>query len=208
MAFITFEGMEGCGKSTQAKLLARALGPDALVTQEPGGTAIGRAIRQLLLDPANRAMSPEAEVLLFFADRAQHVSEVIRPALAAGKTVISTRYVDTSLAYQGYGRGLDLGLIRSVAVLATGGLRPDLTLFFDLPLEIGLARVVRRGGRDRLESEVREFHERVRNGYLELAAAEPDRWIRIDASGSETDVEARTRAAVEARGLAPSHGVR
>jgi len=208
MPFITFEGMEGCGKSTQAKLLARALGPDAVLTQEPGGTAIGRAIRQLLLDPANRAMSAEAEVLLFFADRAQHVAEVIRPALAAGKTVISTRYVDTSLAYQGYGRGLDLDRIRSVAVLATGGLRPDLTLFFDLPLEIGLARVVRRGGRDRLESEVREFHERVRNGYLELAAQEPDRWIRIDASGSEADVEARTRAAVEARGLAPSHGVR
>jgi dTMP kinase len=208
MAFITFEGMEGCGKSTQAKLLARALGPDAVVTQEPGGTAIGRAIRQLLLDPANRAMSAEAEVLLFFADRAQHVADVIRPALAAGKIVISTRYVDTSLAYQGYGRGLDLDRIRSVAVLATGGLRPDLTLFFDLPLEIGLARVVRRGGRDRLESEVREFHERVRNGYLELAAAEPDRWIRIDASGSEADVEARTRAAVEARGLAPSHGLR
>jgi dTMP kinase len=208
MAFITFEGMEGCGKSTQAKLLARALGPDAVLTQEPGGTAIGRAIRQLLLHPANRAMSAEAEVLLFFADRAQHVAEVIRPALAAGKIVISTRYVDTSLAYQGYGRGLDLDRIRSVAVLATGGLRPDLTLFFDLPLEIGLARVVSRGGRDRLESEVREFHERVRNGYLELAAAEPDRWIRIDASGSEADVEARTRAAVEARGLAPSHGLR
>jgi dTMP kinase len=208
MPFITFEGMEGCGKSTQARLLARALGPDAVLTQEPGGTAIGRAIRQLLLDPANRAMSAEAEVLLFFADRAQHVAEVIRPALAAGKIVISTRYVDTSLAYQGYGRGLDLDRIRSVAVLATGGLRPDLTLFFDLPLEIGLARVVRRGGRDRLESEVREFHERVRNGYLELAAAEPDRWIRIDASGSEADVEARTRAAVEARGLAPIHGLR
>jgi len=208
MPFITFKGMEGCGKSTQAKLLARALGPDTVLTQEPGGTAIGRAIRQLLLHPANRAMSAEAEVLLFFADRAQHVAEVIRPALAAGKIVISTRYVDTSLAYQGYGRGLDLDRIRSVAVLATGGLRPDLTLFFDLPLEIGLARVVSRGGRDRLESEVREFHERVRNGYLELAAAEPDRWIRIDASGSEADVEARTRAAVEARGLAPSHGLR
>ncbi len=208
MPFITFEGMEGCGKSTQARLLARALSPDTVLTQEPGGTAIGRAIRQLLLHPANRAMSAEAEVLLFFADRAQHVAEVIRPALAAGKIVISTRYVDTSLAYQGYGRGLDLDRIRSVAVLATGGLRPDLTLFFDLPLEIGLARVVSRGGRDRLESEVREFHERVRNGYLELAAAEPDRWIRIDASGSEADVEARTRAAVEARGLAPSHGLR
>jgi len=208
MPFITFEGMEGCGKSTQARLLARALGPDTVLTQEPGGTAIGRAIRQLLLHPANRAMSAEAEVLLFFADRAQHVAEVIRPALAAGKIVISTRYVDTSLAYQGYGRGLDLDRIRSVAVLATGGLRPDLTLFFDLPLEIGLARVVSRGGRDRLESEVREFHERVRNGYLELAAAEPDRWIRIDASGSEANVEARTRAAVEAHGLAPSHGLR
>jgi dTMP kinase len=208
MPFITFEGMEGCGKSTQAKLLARALGPDVVLTQEPGGTAIGRAIRQLLLDPANRAMSPEAEVLLFFADRAQHVAEVIRPALKAGKIVISTRYVDTSLAYQGYGRGLDLDLIRSVAVLATGGLRPDLTLFFDLPLEVGLARVGRRGVRDRLESEVREFHERVRNGYLELSAAEPDRWIRIDANGSESDVEERTRAAVGARGLAPSHGRR
>jgi dTMP kinase len=208
MPFITFEGMEGCGKSTQAKLLARALGPDAVLTQEPGGTAIGRSIRDLLLDPANRAMSPAAEVLLFFADRAQHVAEVIRPALGAGRIVISTRYVDTSLAYQGYGRGLDLALIRSVAVLATGGLRPDLTLFFDLPLEVGLARVRQRGARDRLESEVREFHERVRNGYLELAAAEPDRWIRIDASGSEADVEARTRAAVEARGLAPSHGLR
>jgi dTMP kinase len=208
MPFITFEGMEGCGKSTQAKLLARALGPDVVLTQEPGGTAIGRGIRQLLLDPANRAMSPEAEVLLFFADRAQHVAEVIRPALKAGKIVISTRYVDTSLAYQGYGRGLDLDLIRSVAVLATGGLRPDLTLFFDLPLEVGLARVGRRGVRDRLESEVREFHERVRNGYLELSAAEPDRWIRIDANGSESDVEERTRAAVGARGLAPSHGLR
>src|SRR5438128_8652179 len=208
MSFITFEGMEGCGKSTQAKLLARALGPDVVLTQEPGGTSLGRSIRGLLLDPANREMTSETEALLYFADRAQHVAQVIRPALALGKLVISDRYVDTSLAYQGYGRGLDLDRIRAVAELATGGLRPDLTLFFDLPLEIGLARVVSRGGRDRLESEVREFHERVRNGYLELAAAEPDRWIRIDASGSEADVEARTRAAVEARGLAPSHGLR
>src|SRR2546427_11103092 len=150
MPFITFEGMEGCGKSTQARLLARALGPDTVLTQEPGGTAIGRAIRQLLLHPANRAMSAEAEVLLFFADRAQHVAEVIRPALAAGKIVMSTRYVDTSLAYQGYGRGLDLDRIRSVAVLATGGLGPGLPLFFDLPLAIGLARGGGPGRRGRL----------------------------------------------------------
>jgi len=179
-----------------------------VLTQEPGGTALGRSIRGLLLDPANREMTPETEALLYFADRAQHVAEVVRPALALGKLVISDRYVDTALAYQGYGRGLDLGLLHSVALLATGGLRPDLTLFFELPLEIGLARVSQRGKRDRLESEVREFHERVHRGYQKLLAAEPDRWIRIDASGSQDEVEARTRAAVEARGLAPSHGLR
>jgi dTMP kinase len=208
MPFITFEGMEGCGKSTQAQLLVNALGPDVVLTQEPGGTSLGRSIRSLLLDPANQEMTHATEALLYFADRAQHVAQVIRPALALGKLVISDRYVDTSLAYQGYGRGIDLELIRSVAILATGGLRPDLTLFFDLPLEVGLARVSQRGARDRLESEVREFHERVRNGYLELAAAEPARWVRIDATGSQAEVEARTRTAVEARGLAPSHGVR
>ena len=179
-----------------------------MLTRTDRQNRLGRSIRGLLLDHGHGAVAPTTEALLYFADRAQHVEQVLRPALAAGRTVISDRYVDSSLAYQGYGRGLDLALLEAVARLATGGLRPDLTLFFDLPLEIGLARVSQRGKRDRLESEVREFHERVHRGYQKLLAAEPDRWIRIDASGSQDEVEARTRAAVEARGLAPSHGLR
>ena len=208
MTFITLEGIEGSGKSTQAQRLAKTLGPGALLTQEPGGTAIGRAIRGLLLDVGHKGMAPETEVLLFFADRAQHVAEVVRPALADGRIVVSDRYTDSSMAYQGYGRGIELDLIRVVARAATGGLVPDLTIFIDVPVEVGLARVGKRGRHDRLEAEVREFHERVRDGYRTLAAADPGRWVSIDGEADEDDVERQVLAAVAARGIMAGHGVR
>lgn len=203
VAFITFEGIEGSGKSTQARLLAEALGPDVVLTQEPGGTPLGRGIRSLLLDPRDEPVDPMAEALLYFADRAQHVAERIRPALAAEKVVISDRYVDSSLAYQGYGRGLSLDALRSLAAVATGGLRPELTLFLDVPVEMGLARIARRGGVDRLESELREFHERVLAGYEVLIAADPKRFVRIPATDAADAIAVRVLAVVEARGLHP-----
>ena len=197
--FITFEGIEGSGKSTQARRLADELGSAALLTREPGGTALGQAVRRLLLDEGD--VTAEAEVLLFLADRAQHVAEVVRPALRAGRIVLSERYVDSTYAYQGHGRGLSLDLLRAATELATGGLLPDLTLFFDVPVPLGLARVAQRGVRDRLEGETREFHERTRLGYERLMRDDPGRWLRIDASGSSDDVWSAMRAALEARGV-------
>jgi dTMP kinase len=203
MAFVTLEGMEGSGKSTQAARIAQALGPDTVLTREPGGTTLGREIRQLLLDPRWR-VDGVTEVLLYFADRAQHVSEVLRPALAAGHSVVSDRYVDTSLAYQGYGRNLPLDTLAHVAALATGGLRTDLTLFFEVPIDVGLARIGARGPRDRIEAESRAFHERARAGYEALMAQDPKRWVIVDGMGSLDEVGARAIAALRDRGLVKS----
>jgi dTMP kinase len=207
VAFITFEGIEGSGKSTLLKRVAGRLGARALVTQEPGGTAIGRALRGVLLDRASEGLDPMAELLLYFADRAQNVAEIVKPALAAGRVVLCDRYVESSLAYQGYGRGLSREAIRTLAELATGGLRPDLIVLLDLPVEEGLSRVGRRGAQDRLESEGRAFHERVRRGYLELMAEEPDRWLRLDATAEESVVTRALWAALVQRGVVGEESV-
>lgn len=180
--FITFEGPEGAGKSTQARLLAEWLssqGHQVVQTREPGGTALGRDIRQLLLHQDH--MTREAEYLLYSADRAEHMQTLIRPALEAGRIVLCDRWLDSSLAYQGYGRGLSLEWLRAVAAGATQGVKPDKTFLFDLPPEVGLGRFE---GKDRLEREPLEFHRRVRAGYLELAQAEPGRFTVLDATAS------------------------
>ncbi len=202
--FITFEGPEGGGKSTQARWLAEFLeqqGHTVVLTREPGGTPIGDQIRHILLHPANQAMHRRTEVLLFQASRAQHVEDVIRPALRAGKIVICDRYADSTLAYQGYGRGEDVAKLRWLIEYATGGLWPDLTLWLDLPVEVGLARIAPER-RNRLDAELLAFHRKVHAGYARLAAAEPHRWERIAADRSAEEVQAAVRAAVLRR-LAP-----
>jgi dTMP kinase len=200
--FIAFEGGEACGKSTQAALLADAL--DAVLTREPGGTAIGARVRSLVLDPATVGLSARAEALLMAADRAQHVAEVVAPALAAGRWVVTDRFSGSTLAYQGYGRGLDLDDLRRLVHFATGGMEPDLNVLVDVPVEVGRRR--RRGGsEDRLEGLGDEFQERVRSGYLALAAADPGRWVVIDGVGHVEEVAVRLSAAVVARlGALPS----
>ena len=198
--FITLEGGEGVGKTTQQALLAERLqreGYACVSTREPGGTALGEALRELLLhgDP----LTPLAELFLYAADRAEHVQKCILPALAAGQVVVCDRFTDSTLAYQGYGRGLDLEKIRQLNHLATGGLQPHLTLWLDLPPEVGLARS---GLADRLEQERLEFHRRVHQGFQALAAAEPQRIVRIDAGGSPLEVAARIWSVVKPRLLA------
>lgn len=201
--FITFEGPEGAGKSTQLRALAQFLrdeGYDVLTTREPGGTAIGDQIRHVLHDTANAAMSPTAEMLLYSASRAQLVAEVIRPALAAGSVVLCDRYADSTMAYQSYGRGLDREMVAALTRIATGGLRPDLTLLLDLDVERGLARRRDEGEEmNRLDLETVEFHRRVRAGYRVLAAADPARWLLIDADRVSAAVQMDVRRAVSAR---------
>lgn len=204
-AFITFEGPDGSGKSTQIELLAhhlRSIGWNVLTTREPGGTPIGDQIRNVLHDVTNTEMVSEAEILLYSASRAQLVGQVIRPALAQGATVLSDRYADSTIAYQGYGRGLDLNVLRRITDFATGGLAPDLTIYLDLPVEQGLERKrqalsQRSGEWNRLDQEDVEFHQRVRQGYLELAAAEPERWLIVDARPSVAEIQRRIREAME-----------
>ena len=193
--FVALEGGDGTGKSTQAGRLADAL--DALLTREPGGTALGEGIRHLVLDPAGPTIGRRAEALLMAAARAQHVEEVIEPALAAGRDVVTDRFIGSSVAYQGHGRELDPGEVHELSRWATVGLEPDLTVL----LEVSEAVAAERLGLDldRLESAGDAFHRRVAAGYLAQAAADPDRWVTVDASGSVDDVAAAVRAAVEAR---------
>jgi dTMP kinase len=183
--FITFEGIEGCGKTTQVRLLAQGLrrsGREVVVTREPGGPAISELIRDILLDARHHSMDPLTELLLLEASRAQHVAEVIAPALRRGAVVLCDRFADSSTAYQGSGRKMGTGMIDRLNRIATGGVWPDLTFVFDLPVAEGFARASRRRRRlDRMESQQRIFHQRVRNGFKTLAAAEPRRVKLIDA---------------------------
>lgn len=196
--FITLEGVSGAGKTTQARRLAEELrrqGRPVVVTRDPGGTRAGEAIRRLLLEQ-DEPLCPEAEIALFFADRAQNLAEVIRPALARGEIVVGDRFTDSTLAYQGHARGLAPNRILEVDRGVTGGFRPDLTLVLDLPAEVGLGRLAQR---DRIEREEVRFHERVRAGFLAVSEEHPDRVAVIDAAAPPDAVFAEVRRLVEAR---------
>ena len=181
--FITFEGGEGCGKSTHSRLLLKKLEQrniPVVLTHEPGGTALGNELRKALKRKRTSFISPQAELFLVAASRAQLVAEVIRPALEEGKVVLCDRFTHSTMVYQGYGRGLDFTAIQMVNNMATRNLHPDLIIFLDIPPEQGLAR--KRSLKDRFELEDSSFHQRIREGYVKMAAAEPDRWLVIDAS--------------------------
>jgi dTMP kinase len=193
---IALEGVDGCGKSTQAVLLAHAL--DALSTAEPGATQLGATLRTLLLDPGLPPVSERAEALLMTADRAQHVAEVVRPALEEGRWVVTERFSGSTLAYQGYGRGLDLAELRRLVLWAAAGITPDLTVLLDLPSDAARRRLDL-GRADRLERLPAAFHERVHAGYRALAEAEPESWVVIDATGDVDEVAREVLAVVTER---------
>jgi len=197
--FMTFEGMEGCGKTTQVRRLARrlkGLGAPVVVTLEPGGTRIGKDIRRVLLDARNKALTPAAELMLYLADRAQHVEEIIQPALRSGKWVICDRYADATVVYQGMVRGQDMTLLKRLNETVTRKIRPHITFLLDCPVEVGLQRALSRNlkgphqGQDRFEKEKISFHRKVRNAYLELARKNPKRFVVIDGMLPRAEVEA------------------
>jgi dTMP kinase len=204
--FITFEGIEGCGKSTVMARVAEQLrerGFEVLETLEPGGSRLGKELRRILLDMASRDLTGQSELFLYLADRAQHVSTVIRPALEAGAIVLSDRFADSTVVYQGYGRGLDPKLLHSFNEVAVAGLWPDMTLLFDLPVEVGLKRALRRNVEEgkcdaegRFEAEDFDFHERIREGYLTWASIHQERFRIVDASAPLEDVVRFTVARV------------
>jgi dTMP kinase len=201
--FITFEGPEGSGKTTQVALLAewlRGLGKDVITTREPGGTAIGNKVRAILLDPASTEMCAAAEVLLFSAARAQHVAQVIRPHLERGGVVVCDRFADSTMAYQGYGRGLDLEMLRLITAFATEHMVPNLTVYLDLEVEAGLRRKQQDNGIgdawNRMEAETVAYHRRVRDGYLTMAGDQPERWLVVDAEQSVDAVQQAVRVRV------------
>ncbi len=198
--FISFEGLDGSGKTTQIELLAerlRSAGREVVVAVEPGGTRIGEQIRQVLLDARNREMAPTTEMLLYFASRAQNLAEVIRPALAQGAVVLADRFTDSTLAYQGYGRGLGEEAVRLLHRVACGDLDPDLTLLLDIDPETSLARARERGQANRMDNQAAEFYLRVRNAYLAMAARGPHRFRVIDARAVPEAVAAAVWEAVE-----------
>ncbi len=192
--FVTLEGPEGAGKTTQLKLLSKhleSLGHKHIVTRDPGGTPLGRQISRILLNPET-PVCPVTELLLYEADRAQHIAEVIEPALQQGTLVLCDRYTDSTLAYQGYGRELDFALINQLNDIATGGLKPDLTILFDIDSSAGLGRL-HPSGHDRFEREALEFHHKVRDGYLTMSAKDPERWRILDASKAMSVVQENLR---------------
>ncbi len=201
--FIVFEGPEGSGKSTQAKRLAASLQNSdrrVVLTREPGGTQLGERLRAMLLDPQIDAISPLTEALLYTAARAEHVERVIRPALAADETVVCDRFFDSTLAYQGGGRGLDLAQLKSVQCFATGGLEPDLRILLDLPVEVGLARRYADAETvNRLDGESVAFHQRVRDAYLSAAKTAPGAWLVVDGEQSPVQIAAQILVAVRER---------
>ncbi len=212
--FITFEGPEGAGKSTQIQLLTDYLterGFAVHTTREPGGTSIGDQIRAVLHDVHNTEMDAVAEILLYSASRAQLVAQVIKPKLAEGTMVLCDRYADSTFAYQGYGRGLDMAMLKQITAFATRSLVPDLTIYLDLPVEEGIRRkeIANQAGEgelNRMDQQEIDFYRRVRNGYLTLAAAEPRRWLIVDARQSIADIQREIRTRLTAWGITPANG--